>query len=84
MKKLYVISFLLLIILSCSTKDELVNTKWTFIACEGNYGSSNGSIYMINQFGLVDSITGIGDVVQSVKVKDDKLFVIVNRQTFHF
>ena len=78
MKKLYVISFLLLIIISCSTKDELVNTKWTFIACEGNYGSSNGSIYMINQFGLVDSITGIGDVVQSVKVKDDKLFVIVN------
>ena len=78
MKNLFTILILSLLIFSCSSTDEIVNSEWTFIACEGNYGSSNGSIYMINQFGQLDSITGIGDVVQSVKVKDDKLFVIVN------
>ena len=78
MKNLFIILILSPFIFSCSSTDEIVNSKWTFIACEGNYGSSNGSIYMINQFGQLDSITGIGDVVQSVKVKDDKLFVIVN------
>ena len=33
---------------------------------------------MINQFGQVDSIMDVGDVVQSLKVHNNKLFVIVN------
>ena len=64
--------------LSCSSDDELINSEWIIVACEGNYGSSNGSIYMINQFGEMDSIPNLGDVVQSVEVNEDKLFVLVN------
>ena len=33
---------------------------------------------MINQFGQVDSIMDVGDVVQSLKIHNNKLFVIVN------
>ena len=65
-------------IVSCSENDEIINSEWVFIACEGNYGASNGSVYMINQFGETDSIPNLGDVVQSVEVHENKLFVLVN------
>ena len=76
MKKIILI--ITLITISCSNEDEIINSEWIFIACEGNYGSSNGSIYMVNQFGEMDSIPNLGDVVQSVEVHNDKLFVLVN------
>ena len=78
MKKAFILLLTPIVFLSCSSSDEIVNSKWTFIACEGNYGASNGSIYMINQFGQVDSIMDVGDVVQSLKIHNNKLFVIVN------
>ena len=62
MKKL--ILLLSFFIISCSENDEIINTEWVFVACEGNYGASNGSVYMINQFGEMDSIPNLGDVVQ--------------------
>ena len=64
--------------ISCSQNDEIINSEWVFVACEGNYGASNGSVYMINQFGEIDSIPNLGDVVQSVEVHENKLFVLVN------
>lgn len=64
--------------ISCSQNDEIINSEWVFVACEGNYGASNGSVYMINQFGEIDSIPNLGDVVQSVEVHKNKLFVLVN------
>ena len=76
MKKL--ILLLSFFIISCSENDEIINTEWVFVACEGNYGASNGSVYMINQFGEMDSIPNLGDVVQSVEVHENKLFVLVN------
>jgi hypothetical protein len=76
MKKL--ILLLSIFIISCSENDEIINTEWVFVACEGNYGASNGSVYMINQFGEMDSIPNLGDVVQSVGVHENKLFVLVN------
>ena len=76
MRKL--ILLLTLFFISCSNDDDIVNSEWIIIACEGNYGSSNGSIYLINQFGEMDSIPNLGDVVQSVEVNNDKLFVLVN------
>ena len=72
------ILLLTLFFISCSNDDDIVNSEWIIIACEGNYGSSNGSIYLINQFGEMDSIPNLGDVVQSVEVNNDKLFVLVN------
>jgi len=76
MKKLMLL--LSVFIVSCSENDEIINSEWVFIACEGNYGASNGSVYMINQFGETDSIPNLGDVVQSVEVHENKLFVLVN------
>ena len=76
MKKLMLL--LSVFIVSCSENDEIINSEWVFIACEGNYGASNGSVYMINQFGQIDSIPNLGDVVQSVEVHENKLFVLVN------
>ena len=69
---------LTIFLISCSENDEIINTEWVFVACEGNYGASNGSVYMINQFGEMDSIPNLGDVVQSVEVHENKLFVLVN------
>ena len=58
--------FTFFFLFSCNEKDDLKNSEWLFIACEGNFGSSNGSIYMINQFGEMDSIPNLGDVVEIV------------------
>ena len=57
---------------------EPVVNQWVFVACEGNYGASNGSISMINQLGEVKHVKEMGDVVQSVEVYKNKLFVIIN------
>jgi len=76
MKKIMLL--LTIFLISCSENDEIINTEWVFVACEGNYGASNGSVYMINQFGEMDSIPNLGDVVQSLEVHENKLFVLVN------
>ena len=60
------------------TCDENENTTWTFIANEGNFGASNGSISMIDDFGNVYETESLGDVVQSLEVYNDKLIVILN------
>mgnify|MGYP003311734338 CR=1 FL=1 len=82
MKKFQLFLTVSFIILSCSNDEnnETLNLpkSFTFIACEGNYGASNGSVYMINELGEVSSVNEIGDVVQSLEVYNDKLFVIVN------
>lgn len=50
--------FLLLLFVCYSCESDPIaeivpKDKWMFVACEGNFGSSNGSIYMINQKGDV-------------------------------
>ena len=86
MKLFNIIPFMLaLFVMSCDNNESVVglndenfSSHFTFVACEGNYGSSNGSVSVIDEYGSVSSITDIGDVVQSLEVYDDKLFVIVN------
>jgi hypothetical protein len=72
----------LLLLSGCSNPTEsnspLAVQEWVFVACEGNFGASNGSISMINQDGNVMEVTEVGDVVQSLEVYEDKLIVIVN------
>ena len=60
-----------------------LNFCWTegqiFVACEGNLYQGNGSLWTISEGearGYQDN--PIGDVVQSLYVHADKLFVIVN------
>jgi YVTN family beta-propeller protein len=58
--------------------NELSTSTWVFVANEGNYGASNGSISMIDKLGNVTTIEEIGDVVQSLAVHKNKLIVIIN------
>ena len=71
------------LIISCTVENEEnpysePKNEWVFIACEGNYGSSNGSITMINEKGDIKEITEIGDVVNSLSVYKNKLIVLIN------
>ena len=52
--------------------------NYVFVANEGNMGSSNGSLSMIDAFGAVTNYENIGDVVQSIEVYDDKLIALIN------
>ena len=54
------------------------NTSWVFVANEGTFGASNGSISMIDDAGNVYETESIGDVVQSLEVYGDKLIVLIN------
>ena len=49
-----------------------------FIASEGNFGQGNGSVSVFKDEQKIQSIDNIGDVVQSILVHDDMLFVIIN------
>ena len=57
----------------------LYSSEQVFVACEGNYYQSNGSLWTISD----DEVYGyegnpLGQVVQSVLVHEDKLYVVVN------
>jgi len=83
LKTLWLLS-VLITITTCQdeSSDDLNQQKtWVFVACEGNFGASNGSISMINELGEVYSVDNVGDVVQSLEVYEDKLFVIVNNSS---
>ena len=58
------------------------NDSYVFVANEGNYGASNGSISIIDNNGNVNNTGVIGDVVQSLEIfygdGVDKLIVLVN------
>ena len=81
----YTFCFLIFTVFTaCQEKDKESLTPektWVFVACEGNFGASNGSISMINELGEVYSVDNVGDVVQSLEVFEDKLFVIVNNSS---
>ena len=81
MKK--IIFFVAIFLVSCDldSGDDLIipqSNEWVFVACEGNFGASNGSITMINNLGEVKSVNDLGDIVQSIEVYKNKLFVIIN------
>ena len=58
--------------------DENENTSWVFVANEGNYGASNGTVSMIDAAGNIFETETLGDVVQAVEVYENKLIVLVN------
>ena len=49
-----------------------------FIACEGNFYQSNGSIWAIDDSQVSEYEDYLGEIVQSLYVHNDKLFVIIN------
>ena len=80
--KHFILCLTILIVTGCensvSSNEVSENTSWTFVANEGNYGASNGSISMIDEFGNLYETESIGDIVQSLYVYEDKLIVLVN------
>ncbi len=50
----------------------------TFIANEGNYGASNGTISMVFEDGSIVETEPLGDVVQALEVYGNKLIVLIN------
>ena len=80
--KLFSLLLLTLFFIGCDddsvSSDTTENTSWVFVANEGGFFSSNGTVSMIDSFGNVSETESIGDVVQSVLVHEDKLFVAVN------
>ena len=81
MKKITPLIMLSLLLFTCenpSNSENAENTSWVFVANEGNFGASNGSISMIGEFGDVYETESLGDVVQSLEVWEDKLVVLIN------
>jgi len=77
MKKFVLI--ILLMVIACEDNSQVVeNNELTFIATEGNFGSSNGAITVFNGNQQIQNIPDVGDVVQSLAIHNDKLFVLVN------
>ena len=70
---------ILFLFISCDNNLGFDNEKrLTFIASEGNFGSSNASISVFQGPNQIQKVSNIGDVIQSIKVYDDKLFVLIN------
>ena len=80
MKKilLVLLSFLLITCDNSVSSNDSENSSWVFIANEGGFNSSNGTVSMIDQFDNIIETEILGDVVQSVKVYNDKLIVLIN------
>ena len=75
---------ILLTLLLFSCEDNLTeNTEsedfsLLFIASEGNFGSGNGSIEVFKDKEKIQTVSNVGDVIQSILVFEDDLFVAVN------
>ena len=78
MNKLFIILLLLVGCTNPIVDTTKQTTQWIFVANEGNFGASNGSISMINNNDEVYHIEEVGDIVQSLEVYNDKLLVVVN------
>jgi YVTN family beta-propeller protein len=92
MRILFKIVILLIVLGSCS--DEPVETVFrgldtengVFIACEGNFMYGNGSLSfynsdkknIINQIFYAKNNAPLGDVVQSLEISDNTIYIVVN------
>ena len=77
MKKILLISLLLYFGCEENTNSDQ-GSEFLIISAEGNYGDSNGSLTMFNGDEKIQTIDNVGDVVQSILVHEDKLFVAIN------
>ena len=69
--KLYI---LLIMTITCAWTTEQI-----FVSCEGNFGENNGSLwYLFEEQTIEYSGNPIGDVVQSIYIHENNLYVIVN------
>tara|TARA_S200000501_G_scaffold197383_1_gene185775 strand:+ start:281 stop:1285 length:1005 start_codon:yes stop_codon:yes gene_type:complete len=71
--------FSILLIFSCEDSlDQTQSSNLVFVASEGTYGDSDGSIAVFSGNEKIQTVDAVGDVVQSLLVDGNNLFVIVN------
>ena len=58
--------------------DPVNSESWVFVANEGNFGSTNGTISMISNDDVVLTTDVMGATVQTIEVYNDKLIVLIN------
>ena len=74
MKKIVFLT--LFLIASCEDSlDQDYNSNLVFVASEGTFGNSDGSIAVFSKNEKIQTVEAIGDVVQSLLVNGDNLFV---------
>ena len=86
MKKVFFLIPVLFFITGCNDDDNplsldpnpVTSDSWVFVANEGNFGSTNGTISMISEDGIVLTTDIIGATVQAIEVYNDKLIVLIN------
>ena len=63
-----------------SNIEDETSDSYTFIACEGSFldSNNNGSLYILNESGMIEVLEGLGDGVQAVEVYQDQLYVLIN------
>ena len=77
MKKIIPLTLLLAFACEDNFKDN-PESDLLFITSEGTFGDGNGSISVFQGEEEIQTIDNVGDVVQSLLVHQDKLFVLVN------
>lgn len=91
MKKKTILPLILILAFSAcengsDTKKETLNKLNVFVLCEGNFGQSNASLWLLDpemeevQGPIYKNITGnsLGDIGQSMALRDNRLWVINN------
>ena len=80
MKKLYLLILASMFLYTCenpTSSESSENTSWVFVANEGNYGASNGTVSMIDDQGNMVETEACVDVIPSLDVYEDKLIVLI-------
>ena len=94
LRKIGMFSLAITVLASCK-KDRLVDISIPgnyengyFITNEGNFGTGNGSVSFVNEYGVVEndvfaSINSfpLGDVVQSMSIINDNAYILVNNSS---
>ena len=79
MKKL--ILFTIIFAIGCedsNNHNENHNSNLLFVSSEGTYGNGDGSISVFYDNEMIQTVEEVGDVVQSIIVNNDHLFVVIN------
>jgi len=70
---------LTLLLFSCEDNvTEVEEFDLLFISSEGNFGAGDGSIEVFKGTEKIQTVDNVGDVVQSILVHEDDLFVAIN------
>lgn len=77
----FILTFIVALLTSCEKVElpkDRISSDLLIVSNEGTFGSSNGSLSVIRDNKVIQTVSDIGDVVQSVVVSGNKLFTAIN------